>query len=138
MLPHFAPSAVAALPPGTRYLKIDVQHPAVLRHQKSPREDVHHSQTQSQWPDREMQTGYPPSRLYVKLQRSLSSLEPVDVLASTSRKANTLADFPENRQTYFACGSRSCCCCCSNSHCKSRFLCQAPFDPRPPLILKVR
>ncbi|CDJ67101.1 hypothetical protein, conserved [Eimeria necatrix] len=80
-LPHFMRKS---LPPGTRYLKIDVQHPAVVRHQKPPRESARHSQTQSQWPDREMQTGYPPSRLYVKLQRGLSSLEPVDVLASTA------------------------------------------------------
>lgn len=138
MLPRFVLSAVAALPPGTRYLKIDVQHPAVVRHQKPPRESARHSQTQSQWPDREMQTGYPPSRLYVKLQRGLSSLEPVDVLASTARKANSLADSPEKRQASVACDSRSCCFRCSNSHCKRRCLCQAPFDPRQPLILKAR
>ncbi|CDI84405.1 hypothetical protein, conserved [Eimeria praecox] len=80
-LPHFMRKS---LPPGTRYLKINVQHPAVVRHQKVITENRLKRQMEGVQLEQANPMGYPPSRLYQQLQRSLSSLEPVDLLSSTA------------------------------------------------------
>ncbi|CDJ53118.1 hypothetical protein, conserved [Eimeria brunetti] len=80
----FGLSAGAALPPGTRYLKIDVRHPAVVRHQKVANENRLKEQRRGVQREQGGSIRRPPSRLYEQLRRSLSSLEPVDLLCSTS------------------------------------------------------
>ncbi|CDJ58273.1 hypothetical protein, conserved [Eimeria maxima] len=80
-LPHFMRKS---LPPGTRYLKIDVQHPAVVRHQKMVTQNRLKRQMQGVQIEQGSSIAGPPSRLFEQLQRSLRSLEPVDLLSSTA------------------------------------------------------
>lgn len=78
------------LSPGTRYLKVDVQHRAVLRHQELRDQRQLKRQAQDQQHNQETMRKSPPSRLYEQLQRSLKSLEPMDMLAATARKHSLL------------------------------------------------
>ncbi|KAL8433584.1 hypothetical protein Efla_000728 [Eimeria flavescens] len=80
-LPHFLKRT---LPRGTSYLKLDVQHPAVLRHQR-----MHQKQLQKPREAEGEAPGQPagrccrpPSPLFKQLQRALKSLEPMDFLAA--------------------------------------------------------
>ncbi|KAL8443299.1 hypothetical protein Emag_005946 [Eimeria magna] len=89
-LPHFMRRI---LPPGTQYLKLNVQHPAVLRHQQKQQKHQKQRQDLNQQPSDHTDStslisssscSFPPSRLYDQMQRSLRSLEPMDFLAATT------------------------------------------------------
>ncbi|XP_026192559.1 uncharacterized protein LOC34620865 [Cyclospora cayetanensis] len=81
--PHFTRKA---LPPGARYLKVDVQQPAVLRHQRPPRQRTLSRESQQlPWTiSSRTPCCLPPSRLYEQLQRSLGSLQPLDLLIAAA------------------------------------------------------
>ncbi|KAL8269705.1 hypothetical protein Esti_006378 [Eimeria stiedai] len=86
-LPHFMRRI---LPPGTQYLKLNVQHPAVLRHQQKQQKQGKELKQQPSDHAYLMSLSsssscyFPPSRLYEQMQRSLHSLEPMDFLATAT------------------------------------------------------
>ncbi|OEH79273.1 hypothetical protein cyc_04318 [Cyclospora cayetanensis] len=88
--PHFTRKA---LPPGARYLKVDVQQPAVLRHQRPPRQRTLSRESQQlPWTiSSRTPCCLPPSRLYEQLQRSLGSLQPLDLLIAAARPRKVAA-----------------------------------------------